>query len=76
VKYTEHIYSPQFREVFLTLDEIAQIRIADSVFRLQRGEIEGVTNGMTLEIETEAGEIISYEIKQNNIILLDLHIIK
>lgn len=68
-------YSPQFRDVFLRLDEEAQKRVADWVFRLQKGEIEGVSNGLALEIETEAGEVIAYEIKRDTIFLLDLHLL-
>ena len=68
-------HSPQFREAFLRLDEEAQKRIADWVLRMQKGDVEGVSNGLALEIETEAGELISYDLKRNTLFLLDLHVI-
>jgi len=71
----EAVYSRRFREAFsYELDEEGRKRVDDWIWRLRTAEIEGMSNGLTLEVETEAGEIIRYDRKGRILAFLDLRV--
>lgn len=69
------VYSPRFGEAFsYELDEEARKRVDRCVFGLRSGELEGESNGVALEFETEAGEIMTYDLKGDTLYFLDVHV--
>ena len=69
IKY-DVIVSPEFRQIFTyDLDDSARKRLDDLIFKLRTGEIQGVETQEGFEIQTEAGEIIDYELKRNGLFL-------